>query len=70
MFRYKSTSKRRLLRALNALDDEALQWLALACLSSQQNPGGAHIWPDGLGGFTGRTAIEDVRAAAHAWLPK
>lgn len=61
------TPRERMVTLIGGLDDEAFSWLAICCLSSQKSmrPG---LWPDGLGGFKDREAIEALREAAAKYV--
>lgn len=67
----RAEAKTAMLRALEAMPDEAFSWLVLACRQRAQVEGAnTQVWPDGIGGFTGasRAAITQVREAAEIWI--
>lgn len=63
-------ARARLLRALDALPDEAFDWLVFAAARRVRKASAAAIWPENLCGFTlaSRDALCEVRAAADAYL--
>lgn len=62
----KSIDKTKFLQILSEMSDEGFSWLLLACQKSAMMHGaGTQIWPDGLGGFSDREKIEELRAEAE-----